>query len=249
MNTSKIWFRQVVPAGYERATLLMRGTSPLLMNSGEVDVDGDEYRAYELLGQKKGKSLDDRARLRELEWAIGLHFDADLGPFIPAKNVKELLRESATKWRKGEEIVRSLAVVDFRIPLLYEGPRTQDELWQEGFRYTTMVANGGAGRGRVMRCRPQFVGWTLTVELAFDPEDLDFHFLEMVVERSRKYGFGDGRRIGFGHYDAALAKGDLHKAGSNGTALKQIDKQQLATHIAFVDQIVMGDADPVKAGV
>jgi len=233
------WLRRIVPAGYAQATLSLSGTSPLLMNNAEADRSGETYRAYYLLGKKKGKSLDDEQRLRELEWQLCLYLDDEIGPYVPGKNVKELLRSAATKWRKGEEIKRSLIVVEYRIPVLYDGPRDQAGLWEGKYEYTTMVANAGAGSGRVLRCRPKFDEWALLVELAYDPEDLDLDFLHLVVERSKKYGLGDGRAIGFGSFEAELLPGDIHKLGANGDALKLIDQNQLAAHIAARDRIMV----------
>jgi hypothetical protein len=232
------WYRRVVPPGYERATLLLAGTSPLLMNSGEADRDSAEYRAYYMLGQKKKKSLDDEARLRELDWALGMYLDEKLGPYIPGKNVKEMLRSSATKWRKGEEIKRSLVVIEYRIPLLYDGPRTQQELWDGEYRYTVMVANAGAGSGRVLRCRPKFEQWSLAAELAYDPEDLDFDFLTLVAERAKKYGLGDYRPE-FGSFDPQLERGDVRKVSANGSAIKKVVREHLLAHLAMVDRIMV----------
>lgn len=238
-NPITSWMRRVVPAGHQRATLLLTGTAPLLMNSGEFDRDGETYRAYYLLGQKKRKSLDDERRLRELEWALRIYLDDEIGPYVPGKNVKELLRSAATKWRKGEEIKRSLVVIPYRVPLLYEGPRDSAGLWAEGFKYETMVANAGAGSGRVVRCRPMFEGWSIAVELAYDPEDLDFDFLGLVVERTQKYGLGDYRPE-FGAFEAMLEEGELHKLASNGATSKPIARELLKTHQAFVDRIMVG---------
>ena len=235
------WFRRIVPPGYQRATLTLTGTSPLLMNSGDVDRDGEEYRAYYLLGQKRGKSLDDDARLRELEWALAMYLDETVGPFIPGKNVKELLRSAATKFRKGEDIKRSLVVIDYRVPLLYDGPRDQASLWEQGYRYTTLAANGGVSRGRVWRCRPKFEDWALVAEIAYDPEDLDFDFLNIVVDRSRKFGLGDYRPE-FGSFEAELIAGDVHKLASNGSALKAIVRESLRAHEAIVGRIVQEGA-------
>jgi hypothetical protein len=231
------WLRRVVPAGYAEATLILQGTSPLLMNSGDADVDSELYRSYVLLGQKRGKSLDDEARLRELEWQLRLYLDEDLGPFIPGKNVKELLRSAATKWRKGEEIKRSLIVVLNRIPLDYKGPRDQAGLWKAGFRYTTMVANAGAGSGRVRRCRPMFDGWGLVAEIAYDPEDLDFDTLCLVAERTQKYGLGDYRPT-FGSFSSRLVQGKIKKNGVNGSATKKADPVEEGAHAAFRERIM-----------
>jgi len=238
-NKESAWFRRKVPAGYARATLILTGTAPLLMNSGEFDRDGETFRAYYLLGQKKRKTIDDEKRIRELEWNLKIYLDEEVGPYIPGKNVKELLRSAATKWRRGEDLKRSLIVVEYRIPLLYDGPRDQAGLWEAGYRYEAMVSNAGMGHGRVVRCRPKFDEWSLAVELAYDPEDIDFDFLSLVAERAMKYGLGDYRPE-FGAFSASLEQGELHKAASNGTALKQRDREQVLAHIAFSERIMVG---------
>lgn len=232
------WMRRVVPPGYNDATLRLEGTSPLLMNSGEVDRDSELYRAYFLLGQKKRKTLEDDARLREMEWELRLYLDPDIGPFIPGKNVKELLRAAATKWRRGEDIKRSLVVIPYRVPLLYEGPRDQAALWAEGYRYTTMVSNAGIGSGRVLRCRPMFEHWSLDVELAYDPEEIDPDFLAIVIERSQKYGLGDFRPE-FGAFKGFLSRTVLHRNGRDGLADKERDGVAEAAHEAFKGRILV----------
>lgn len=243
MVTEPSWLRRVVPAGYANATLSLKGTSPLLMNSGEADRDSELYRAYYLLGQKKRKTLDDEARLRELEWELRLYLDADLGPYIPGKNVKEMLRAAATKWRRGEDIKRSLIVVPYRIPLTYDGPRDQAALWAGGYRYTAMVANAGMNAGRVLRCRPMFKNWSLTVELAFDPEEIDGDFLGIVVERTQKYGLGDYRPE-FGAFQSTITLDKSRRAVREPQGIKARNGIEEAAHSAFAERL--SDLVPVK---
>jgi len=215
---------RIIPVGHQICQLLLTGDTPLLMSSGEVDRDSDTYVAYRLLSKSRNKSVEDEARLRELEWYTRLYFDADIGPYIPGKNIKELLRSAATKFRMGENVKRSLVIPDYRIPLIYDGPREADGLWKEGFRYTTMVANAGAGSGRVERCRPCFDEWSLECEIAFDPEELDFKLLESIVQRSEKYGLGDYRPE-FGAFQATLTFMREQRLDMNGDAVKARDKR------------------------
>lgn len=220
--------RRIIPTGHKVCLLHLDGETPLLMSSGEVDRDGDTYRAYEELAKASRKSIEEKARLRELEWYTRLYFDEKLGPYIPGKNIKELLRSAATKWKLGESVKRSLVVPEYRIPLIYDGPRTAAELWQKGFRYTAMVANAGASSGRVDRTRPCFDQWSLEAEIAFDPEELDISQLENIVKRSEKYGLGDYRPE-FGAFSATLSFVREQREDANGNATKQRDKRaQLA---------------------
>ena len=229
-------YRRVVPAGYHTATLTLTGTSALLMNSGEVDREGEQYRAFVQLSQKSKKSLDDESRLREMEWAMRIYLDPEIGPFIPGKNIKEMLRSAATKWRRGEDVKRSLIVVQHRLPLIYEGPRDQQGLWDAGYRYTAMVSNAGISRGRVVRCRPCFEEWAIEAQLAWDPEDIDYDFLQIIVERSRKFGLGDYRPE-FGSFLSRLGPSEVYKEESNRVAAKAVDKMDKKAHGASVKRI------------
>lgn len=210
--------------------LHLQGVTPLLMSSAEAEREGDTYIAYRALGKKRGKTLEDEARLRELEWYTRLYFDDEIGCFIPGKNIKELLRSAATKWRRGEDVKRSLIVPSYRIPLIYEGPTTPSELWSDGrFSYTTMVANAGAGSGRVERTRPKFDQWQLRTEIAFDPEDIDASDLEMWVARAQKYGLGD-YRPDFGAFEASATFVREQREDARATAVKPRDEIIMAVN-------------------
>lgn len=210
--------RRAIPTGYLVYEVTLKGISPLLMSSGEVDRDSDLYIAYENLAAQKRKTREQRAQLRELEWYTRLYYEDEIGPYIPGKNVKELIRSAATKTRDGENVKRSLVIPEYRIPLQYDGPREAKELWEAGFRYTAMVANAGAGSGRVDRTRPCFEGWSLVFEVAFDQEELDQHRFEDIIARTEKYGLGDYRPE-FGAFEASFAflrveQGDLRVNGN-----------------------------------
>lgn len=231
------WYRAIVPDGYAQSILHLEGRSPLLMNSGEFDPDSEDYRAYEALGQARKKTVEQKAQLRRLEWSLRLYLDPDIGPYIPGKNVHELLRSSATKWRMGEVIMRSLVVVEYRIPLIYDGPRDEEGLWDAGFRYTTLVANAGAGSGRVQRCRPKFEHWAIDATIAYDPEEIDEHLVQLVVERSQKYGIGDYRRGPFGAFAASVTDATIDLPTPKPNGKKSRDPAEEAAHAVKVERI------------
>lgn len=230
--------RRVIPVGYQVCLLHLTGQTPILMSSAEADRQGDTYRAYRQLSKKRGKTVEDEDRLRELEWYTRLYFDEEIGPYIPGKNVKELLRSGATKWRKGEDVKRSLVVPDYRIPLIYDGPRTPAELYESGFSYVTMVANAGAGSGRVERCRPMFQQWELECEIGFDSEDLDLHEVETFVERAQKYGLGD-YRPDFGAFSASLKHVRTQRSAANANGAKSRDKVAEAVSQATAKRVIV----------
>ncbi len=231
------WLRRVVPEGYATGTLHVVGTAPLLMNSAEADHDSELFRAYALLGQKKGKTLDDEARLRELEWELRIYLDADLGPYIPGRMVKATLAIAAGKFKKGATIDRSLITILSRIPLHYDGPRDQAGLWSAGYRYTTMVKNAGFNAGRVMRCRPMFPKWSVDADIAFDPEEIDPDTLAAIVERSQRYGFGDYRPE-FGAFSATIELTETHRATRKPLGAKSRNGHEEAAHEAFKARIM-----------
>lgn len=233
--------RRIIPSGYATASLHLQGTSPLLMNSADFDRDSDLFRTFTLLSQKQRKTLDDDARLRELEWQLRINLDPEIGPFVPGRMVKGCLAAAATKWRKGTEIGRSVITVLYRIPLLYEGPRDQQGLWDAGYRYVTMVKNAGPSQGRVLRCRPMFEDWSLDAELAYDPEDLDPDMLAAIVERSQKYGIGDYRPE-FGTFAATITGEAFKTARPKSSALSERNGHEEAAHEAFRSRVMAGTA-------
>ena len=219
--------RRVVPPGYRVFELALTGISPLLMSSADADRESDTYVAYRKLSKKRAKTPEDEKRLRELEWYTRLYWDEDpeIGAFIPGRNVKEMLRSAATDIRKGESVIRSLVVPEFRVPLLYQpdGFEEPADLWEAGFAYTTMVANAGAGSGRVERTRPCFDEWSLICEVAIDPEELSDDDLAHAVDRSQKYGLGDFRRGDFGAFVTNLEYQREQRAGTNASGIKPRD--------------------------
>lgn len=207
------------------------------MRGSDLDPESDEFRAFKLLGRKRDKSEDDEARLRRLEWSLSLDLDAALGPYVPQRYVKENLREAATRWKKGEDIVRSLVVLEFRVPIEYEGPRDEEGLWDGGFRLSRLVVNNGRNRGAVYRTRPKFDEWSLNATVAWDPEDLDAMLLESVVERAQRFGMGDGRRIGFGSFVAAFSPISGNGGGVRSSAVRSEDPDDRRAHRAKVKEI------------
>lgn len=228
--------RREPPNGYIVHQLTIVGETPLLMSSGEVDRESSLYREYRALSKQRAKTIEQEAQLRELEWHTRIYFDEEIGPYIPGKNIKEMLRSAATKWKLGESVKRSLVVPDYRIPLIYEGPRDLKGLWDEEFRYTAMVANAGAGAGRVERTRPCFDNWSLEFEVAFDTDELDEDSFVQIVQRSQKYGLGDYRPE-FGAFTASTEFIRQQKSEVQANGAKKRDAKQALAVKKMVERI------------
>lgn len=218
--------RREPPNGYIVHQLTIVGETPLLMSSGEADRRSDLYREYESLSKQRAKTFEQKEQLRELEWHTRIYFDEELGPYIPGKNIKEMLRSAATKFKLGESVKRSLVVPDYRIPLMYDGPRDIKELWERKFEYTAMVANAGPSAGRVERTRPCFDDWSLEFEVAFDTDELDEDAFIKIVQRTTKYGLGDYRPE-FGAFTISTMFVRQQKSQMEANGAKKRDAKQV----------------------
>lgn len=197
--------RRVIPSAYRGGTIRLEGEAPLLMHADTLlDLAHPLTREFKLLAAKRGRTPDDDMNLAKLEWLAGIYHDGALGPYVPGANVKMALAEAATRYKKGATIRRSLVVVEHKLPLEYDGPRDLEELWEEGYRDVRGAVNSGFGRGRVSRCRPCFVEWALSAEVAYDPAELGEDTLVAALDIAQMRGLGDYRPE-FGTFSASWA--------------------------------------------
>ena len=174
---------------------VLQGTLPLLVHSQR----GMNYRdpvAQELqaLNSKRGKTLEDRLRISDLEMTLGYYWDDRIGPYFPAINVKRSFQDGAKKFKLGTALSQSLRQLpgQDRAPILYEGPRTLGALCSEGrFRDVRTVSISGR---TVERTRPIFPEWKLAVLFILDDDELDLRKLQQCADRAGGYiGLGDFR--------------------------------------------------------
>jgi len=179
----------------KKFTIIMRGTSPLLMHSAQLS---DEFNPVTLAmkkitSKKTNKTEDDRWELRRLEFAGSLYFDADLGPYIPAENIEASIANAASLTRKGKDVKRGMKIVNAVNPLAYHGPRTIDELWAKRDEFAHF-ASVKVQTARVTRTRPIFREWACEADGIYDPNVIDQESLESWIEKSGQLiGLGDWR--------------------------------------------------------
>ena len=170
----------------------IEGTTPLITHNIRLANPLDPIaKAMKVISAKRKKTEDDYLQLARLEFEGGLYLDPDVGPFVPGENVEKSIIEGARITKQGKQVERGLFVTDNVVPLIYNGPRTPDDLWaDENFRHTAAVR---VGQQRVMRTRPVFRTWALDVEGELDPGLLAPETLQSILEDA-------GSMVGIGDY-------------------------------------------------
>lgn len=186
--------------------LNITGTDPLLMHNARLSDEFDPIVRLmkELTSKRTNKTDDDRWELRRLEFHGGLYMDKNLGPYIPGQNIERALRDAAVVTRQGKNIQRGVVVLTSRARLEYDGPRDADDLWED--KNYVSSASIKVGTSRVIRTRPMFQEWAVSVDLSLDTEIMDRETLEGIVHRAGKsVGLGDWRPR-YGKFSAELTE-------------------------------------------
>ncbi len=151
----------------ETLKLKFVGTGGLLMHSDRamnlLDNLTKEFKA--LVGKRK-KTDEDYEAIARVEWELGLYFDEEIGPYIPAINVEGCIRDGGKMEKRGEDVKKACQVLDDKIKLQYKGPRDVAGLWDKKFYDIRTVGNQ---QNKVMRCRPSFRDWSIEFPVAYDP--------------------------------------------------------------------------------
>jgi len=192
----------------EQLTLHLTGIAPLLMHAprtvNPLDEITQEIKSY--TGKRK-KTDDDHRTIARLEWEAGLYHDAEIGPYVPSANVEICLRDAGKITKQGTAVTRGVVVSQDKIPLEYDGPRgmngrgTQD-LWDANYKDLRRVGNQ---QNSVMRCRPMFPSWAVTVPIIIEPSIIDQRdLIELAHRAGRMIGLGDYRPR-FGRFTVEVA--------------------------------------------
>lgn len=182
----------------------IKGTSPLLMhNPRMVDPDFELKRKIAELTAKRKKTDEDLKNIEMLEWYGGL-YEVDGVVVQPASKVRKCLINTARMSKMGKAVERAVSFSELYVPLSYDGPKGIDEIYADK-RFHSRLSVGLAGK-RVMRVRPQFFPWALTVTGLFvEDAGLNFDELERLVEMAGIVeGIGDNRVNGYGRFTATV---------------------------------------------
>lgn len=188
-------------------TIKAVGTKPLLLHNVDLANPRNEYarKMTELRGIPSRRRTDDW--LDEMEYVsfMGAFYDIpDVdGIGIPAENIRQSLIAAAKINRLGTQAKRAIMVTVPAVPLIFEGPRKPQELWDAGkFKITRMIRGTG---GASPTTYPIFHDWAVKVPFELDDAALNVRDLTQIAERAgRMEGLGASRKQGYGRYDALI---------------------------------------------
>lgn len=186
-----------------RIQIELTGITPLVMHNVRLSDPLDDYaKEISKLSSKKKKTEEDHLAIGRLEFAGGLYVNA--GEIVmPCPNIKRCLNRAAVIRRLGKDVERALHPLAQEVPLIYGGPRSPEDLWNDvSYRFRTTVR---VGASRVQRTRPRFPKWKVISdwELLTDIIDLD-DLVGIGNDAGIIEGLGDHRSQGSGRFDAKI---------------------------------------------
>lgn len=173
--------------------------SPLLMHNERLADPLNEY-ALEIskISKKRGKTEADHLEIARLEFVGGMYFDDEIGPYIPIWNIVRSIQNAGKQHKLGATVLRGVVPATEKTPVVYDGPRDIEGMWDAGtFALRKSV---GIGSSRTMRTRPVFTDWQIDAEIEVDLTQLDFEKVNQLIFEAGKYqGLGDNRPV-FGRF-------------------------------------------------
>lgn len=194
----------------EKITLKITGTSPILMHSDRManPLDPIKKRLSPITAKRK-KTDEDHEEIAHIEWEAGMYFDENVGPHLPGRMIKAALIQAAKKTKDGPKIKSGVVVMTDKAPLQYAGPRKLDEMWKS--KKFVDMRSVVVQRARLMRCRPIFPEWSVSVELIYDGSVVDRADIVRIAETAGALvGMGDYRPENggdFGRFNVEVVNG------------------------------------------
>lgn len=180
------------------------GVTPLLMKNGAgVDPEHPMNKAKQpLVAKRTKKTQADTHEIERLDLLISLYTDGE-NVVYPTSNVVRCFKEAGKITKQGTQISRGLSLdgIEVRLEFNRNGHKNINDLIADpNFVDRRPV---GMGTKRIMRVRPRFSPWSLTVAGELFDDVMDVDDLERIAHLAgRAIGLGDGRTMGFGRFTA-----------------------------------------------
>ena len=178
----------------------VEGTSPLLCsNVANSDPLGEGSKQKAFFHSKRKKNDEDHRALRTLDWIFSgywgsqgeisvdetentVDFEGFSKPTLPGANFQRCLRNAATKWKLGKDVLRSV-VVSNDPEIEYDGPKDAVEMFNSRTPKFQMAAFTSRG---VWVNRLMFPLWKATYRLTVDDEILSVSQLKQIITMAGK---------------------------------------------------------------
>lgn len=182
--------------------LKIRGRAPLIMQSerlaNPLDSLSKEIKKITALRKKTDEDLEALLRLKFLG---SCYWNEGAGIHIPAVNLERALFDAAKEFKLGKRFPSATVIVEDCLPLVYDGPKTPEKLYNDA-RFVD-VRSVVVGKSRVPMARPIFKVWAIAATLAVNEDLIDLRDVVQIVANAGRQGLGTFRRR-FGKFEAEL---------------------------------------------
>lgn len=176
----------------KRLLVHIRGVRPLLMHNGQlVDPLSPASKYLKALTSKQKKNDDEYLEQARREF-VGALYMGEQGPVITSSMLDGMMRDGAKAAKNGKAFLSVVSVPSDEYPLLFDGPKTADELWAA--QKFTDRRRVGIGQKAIIRCRPIFNQWELKFEVDLFPSKLNVADVRAAIVQAGAFcGIGDYR--------------------------------------------------------
>lgn len=183
---------------WQTASYKLTSQAPLLMHNGQTADPRNKFaKLLKQISSKRKKTDADLDEMARIEFMAGLYMGEE-GPILPSFVLDSLIINAAKKFREGT-LAKSACFSSGHAQLVYDGPKTPDELWaDETFQFSALVR---IGQSRVPRMRPIFNKWSAIVTVQFEDSLVNKARVDEWMETAGiQVGLGDWRPQ-YGRFD------------------------------------------------
>lgn len=178
----------------KKLTITMTGDTPMLMHGDKLaDPTNPATLRHKELTKQRTKTPEIHAAMAESEWLHSLYLSSEGKVVMPPLNIRASLIGGAKLNKLGMAIKRGVFFNPSDVIILkHNGPSDLKKMYESGLFKDVRTVR--VGTSRVMRCRPMFPEWSLSITISFDPDVISRRDLEMCFNNAGSYaGLGDFR--------------------------------------------------------
>jgi hypothetical protein len=179
------------------------GVAPLIVHNGSLaDPMNPIVQAMKRETCLRKKTDETHIEIARLEFLGSLYLENNI-PVIPGEAIEAMLI-SASGVQKAKAIFKAGMFCEGSFPIEYDGPTDPDGLWADKRFVSTVGAR--VMKARIMRTRPIFKNWSITVEVSYFPSVISESQITSAMEHAGtfiglcdwrpRYGRFEAKKIG-----------------------------------------------------